>query len=92
MKGGDSTTYKRQDIPTTGYEKITLDERDDRHKAIHPTDTNTPKENMGVTWNAQSKHCKLNEFYTSHIYTFVDEADLSKKRWVRISGNKEAEE
>ena len=55
MKTGDSTTYKRQDIPTTGYEKITLGEKEDRHKGIHPTDTNTPKENMGITWSNESK-------------------------------------
>tara|TARA_B110000902_G_C13887212_1_gene429098 strand:+ start:200 stop:475 length:276 start_codon:yes stop_codon:yes gene_type:complete len=90
MKTGDSTTYKRQDIPTSGYEKITLGEKEDRHKGIHPTDTNTPKENMGITWSNESKRTKnLKEFYKTHVYTWVSEGN---KAWVRVAGTDLGEE
>lgn len=90
MKSGDSTTYKRQDIPTTGYERITLEEREDRHRASHPNDTNTHKTNMGVTWSNKSKQIKnLDKFYKTHVYTWVFEGI---KGWVKVSGNDLGEE
>tara|TARA_R110002051_G_scaffold141172_1_gene214152 strand:+ start:436 stop:711 length:276 start_codon:yes stop_codon:yes gene_type:complete len=90
MKGGDSTTYKRQDIPTAGYEKITLDEREDRHKTSHPNDNNIPKENMGITWSNESKRTKnLNAFYKTHVYTWVSEGN---KAWVRVAESDLGEE
>tara|TARA_R100001377_G_C3097726_1_gene78103 strand:+ start:50 stop:325 length:276 start_codon:yes stop_codon:yes gene_type:complete len=90
MKGGDSTTYKLQDIPMSGYEKITLDEKKDRHKAIHPADTNTRKENMGVIWSNETKRTKdLKEFYKTHVYTWVSEGN---KAWVRVAETEIGEE
>jgi len=92
MKGGDRAATKIADIPMGNYEKITLRERTARNNRLHPNDKNVPRENMGEVWKPQSKHCKLNDFYKSHIYTFIDGNDISKKGWVRIAGNKEEEE
>jgi hypothetical protein len=74
-------------------EIITITKRNELHKARHPNDLNLRKEGKGVTWSKRTaKDKKLDEFYATHIYTFVDEHDLSKKRWVRISGNVVGEE
>ena len=47
----------------------------------------------GVFWGKKGKRDKeLKQFYKEHIYTFVDENDLSRKEWVRISGFMEEEQ
>ena len=71
---------------------ITLREIHARHKRNHPNDKGVPKKGKGITWSKQSKHCTLDEFYKTHIYTFTDETDLSKREWVRITGFKGEEE
>lgn len=73
--------------------QMPITERNALHRANHPKDLNLRREGKGVTWsNITSKDKALDKFYETHIYTFVDENDLSKKRWVRISGNKGEEE
>jgi hypothetical protein len=73
-----------------GYEQITIEDRIARHKINHPNDKGVSKEGKGVTWSKKTdKDKKLDEFYETHIYTFVDENDLTKKRWVRIAGFEE---
>tara|TARA_R110000764_G_scaffold8297_2_gene28212 strand:+ start:777 stop:1007 length:231 start_codon:yes stop_codon:yes gene_type:complete len=73
--------------------ELTIIERQTKHRKLHPNDKGVPKENRGVTWSKRTeKDKKLDEFYATHVYTFVDEHDLSKKRWVRISGNVVGEE
>ncbi len=58
-----------------------------QHMLRHPNDKNTPRKNKGVIWGKKTEKDKeLDLFYKQHIYTFVDENDLSKKQWVRISG------
>ena len=58
----------------------------------HPNDKNEQSEVKGVTWSKRTQRDKdLDLFYKQHIYTFVDEKDLSKKRWVRIAGRGEEE-
>ena len=90
MKEGLDTARKYGEIPIAGYEEITIEDRKARHKKNHPNDTNTRRVDKGVTWSKKTnKDKKLNEFYETHIYTFVDEHDLSKKRWVRIAGLEE---
>ena len=66
--------------------KITLKERQADHKRRHPNDNNQ-KRTKGVYWGKRGyKDDMLDEFYETHIFTFVDENDLTKKEWVRISG------
>jgi len=73
--------------------ELTLRENQANHKKNHPTDLGLPREGRGITWsNLTERDKKLDEFYKTHIYTFVDENDLTKKRWVRISGNVVGEE
>jgi len=75
------------------YEKIPLSERQKRHKELHPNDKGVKKENKGVTWKkATAQDKKLETFYKTHIYTFVDENDISKKTWICIAGSKGEEE
>ena len=72
---------------------LTLVERANQHKERHPNDKNIRREEKGVTWSKITKRDKnLQQFYKEHIYTFVDENNLSKKAWVRISGFKGDEE
>jgi hypothetical protein len=67
--------------------ELTIIERQAKHRKLHPNDKGVPKEGRGVTWSKRTeKDKKLAEFYDTHVYTFVDENNLSKKRWVRISG------
>ena len=66
---------------------LSLTERAALHKERHPNDNGTPKENRGVIWSKLTVNDGLlEEFYKTHIYSFIDENDLSKKLWVRISG------
>ena len=64
MKSGDRNASKLQEIPMRKYEKITLQERKERHKALHPNDYNRRKVNdngepvNGITWNTAGKHTK----------------------------------
>lgn len=90
MKKGLDTATKCAGIPMAGYKQMTIEDRIARHKINHPNDIGVPKENKGVTWSKKTdKDKKLDEFYETHIYTFVDEKDLTKKRWVRIAGFEE---
>ena len=74
-------------------EKLTLTERAKQHQLRHPNDKNIRKENKGVIWgNITKKDKALDVFYKNHIYTFVDENDLSKKRWVQVAGFEGEEE
>ena len=74
-------------------QKLTIKERNKAHQLRHPNDKNIRKENKGVIWgNITKKDKALDMFYKTHIYTFVDENDLSKKRWVRIAGFEGEEE
>tara|TARA_R110000823_G_scaffold133544_5_gene262277 strand:- start:530 stop:757 length:228 start_codon:yes stop_codon:yes gene_type:complete len=67
--------------------ELTIIERQTKHRKLHPNDKGVPKESRGVTWSKRTeKDKKLDEFYATHVYTFVDAEDVSKKRWVRISG------
>tara|TARA_R100001443_G_scaffold57722_1_gene68391 strand:+ start:2517 stop:2807 length:291 start_codon:yes stop_codon:yes gene_type:complete len=96
MKKGDRNASKLQEIPMREYEKITLQERQERHKALHPNDDNIVKVNdngepvNGITWNKAGKHTKkMDKFYKEHIYTFIDR-DMNKA-WVRVAGFEEEE-
>lgn len=72
---------------------LTLIERTREHQLRHPNDKNIRREEKGVTWSKITERDKrLQQFYKEHIYTFVDENDLSKKAWIRISGFKGDEE
>ena len=65
---------------------ITLRERRARHQKNHPNDSNESKL-RGVAFRKKGRRDKeLATFFKEHIYTFVDENDLTKKEWVRISG------
>ena len=78
----------KKDIP----EQLTTKERRERHMQNHPNDENKRRENKGVTWSKKTQRDKdLKVFYNTHVYTFVDENDLTKKRWIRISGYGEEE-
>ena len=78
----------KKDIP----EQLTVKQRRDRHLSNHPNDKNIRKSTKGVTWSKKTERDKmLKQFYKEHIYTFVDEKDLSKKRWIRIAGYGEEE-
>ena len=78
----------KKDIP----ERLTVEERRERHMESHPNDNNQRREVKGVTWSKRTQKDKdLDLFYKQHIYTFVDENDLSKKRWVRIVGKGDEE-
>ena len=66
---------------------ITLRELHARHKRNHPNDKGVPKKGKGITWSKQSKHCTLDEFYKTHVYTFID-SNLTKG-WVKIGGEEE---
>jgi len=72
---------------------LTLIERTREHQLRHPNDKNIRREEKGITWSKITERDKrLQQFYKEHIYTFVDENDLSKKAWIRISGFKGDEE
>lgn len=78
----------KKDIP----ERLTVEERRERHMEMHPNDKNERRENKGITWSKKTQRDKdLALFYKTHVYTFVDEKDLSKKRWIRIAGYGEEE-
>ena len=90
MKGGDSTTYKRKEIPMGNKERMQTADRYTAHRLLHPNDDGKPK-NKKVTWgNIGKRTKKLNEFYKQHIYTFVDR-DMNKA-WVRVAGFEGEEE
>jgi|TARA_R110002012_G_scaffold12050_1_gene54106 hypothetical protein len=90
MKEGISTMYKNQDRPMQEYEFITLTERAEKHSSRHPSDSNVPKTERGVTWGKAGKRtAELKKFYKTHVYTFVDK-DMNKA-WVRIAGKEEEE-
>ena len=90
MKKGDSNAHKYQEIPMREYEKISLTERRERHMANHPNDLNERRENMGITWSKRTQRDKdLDEFYKTHVYTWVSEG---KKAWVRVAENDVGEE
>ena len=90
IKEGLSTAHKYQDRPMYEYKFITLTERTKNHVLSHPADSGLPKVERGVTWGKSGKGTKkLNEFYKTHVYTFVDK-DMNKA-WVRIAGKEEEE-
>lgn len=65
--------------------RMTLAERTKAHRERHPKDKNIRRPNRGITWSKfTTRDKRLERFYQTHIYTYVDEKDLSKKRWVRI--------
>ena len=64
MKEGISTMYKNQDRPMQEYEFITLTERAEKHSSRHPSDSNVPKTERGVTWGKAGKRtAELKKFY-----------------------------
>tara|TARA_R110001592_G_scaffold43687_5_gene141315 strand:- start:5145 stop:5408 length:264 start_codon:yes stop_codon:yes gene_type:complete len=72
---------------------LTIIERGIKHQERHPNDKNIRREGKGVTWSKITERDKrLQQFYKEHIHTFVDENDLSKRAWVRVSGFKGDEE
>ena len=78
----------KKDIP----EQLTTRERRERHMQNHPNDENKRRKDKGITWSKKTQRDKdLKVFYKTHVYTFVDEKDLSKKRWIRIAGYGEEE-
>jgi hypothetical protein len=90
MKKGDSCTFMRKGIPMANKEPMQTKDRHDAHKASHPNDDGVPK-NKGITWGKAGKASKkLDEFYKTHIYTYIDK-DMNRA-WIRIAGNKEEEE
>ena len=90
IKEGISAMYKYQDRPMLEYEFITLTDRAEKHSSLHPSDSNVPKTERGVTWGKSGKGtAELKKFYKTHVYTFVDK-DMNKA-WVRIAGKEEEE-
>ena len=84
IKKGLSTAFKYPDRPMKEAEKISLKDRAKRHAKAHPNDDNIPKENKGVQWAKSRKterDKKLNEFYKTHVYTWVSETN---RAWVAI--------
>ena len=82
--------HKYQDRPMLEYKFITLTERAKKHILNHPADLGIPKAERGITWGkAGNGTKKLNDFYKTHVYTFVDK-DMNKA-WVRIAGKEEEE-
>lgn len=72
---------------------ITLAEKRKQHSLKHPNDKNSKDKPKGVYWGKKGfRDRQLTKFYKEHIYTFVDENDLSRKEWVRISGFTEEEQ
>jgi len=72
---------------------MTLSKRRKLHSQRHPNDTNSKNKQKGIFWGKTGQRDKaLKKFYKEHIYTFVDENDLSRKMWVRISGFKGEEQ
>ena len=72
---------------------ITLAERRKNHLRNHPNDNNSKNNEKGIFWGKKGKRDKeLKQFYKEHIYTFVDENDLSRKEWVRVAGFRGEEE
>jgi len=89
MKEGMGTMHKYQEIPMRQYEKMSLTEREERHRANHPNDLNERRTNIGVNWSYTKKYKSLHEFYKTHVYTWVSEG---KKAWVRVAENDLGEE
>jgi len=80
IKGGNSTTYKRQDRSMT-YEKMPLRVRAQLHQERHPNDKNAPRKNKGVTFGKKTQRDKdLEEFHKNHVWTYID-AEMNKG-WV----------
>ena len=70
-------------------EKMTVRQRRLNHEKRHPNSNNSKKEKF-VIWSKPNK--KLEKFYEEHIYTFIDENDPSKKKWIRIAGFNKGDE
>mgnify|MGYP007032487851 CR=1 FL=1 len=70
--------------------KLTIIERQAKHRKLHPNDKGVRKEGKGVTWSKKTERDKrLEEFYETHVYTFID---INMNRaWVRIDGLGEEE-
>tara|TARA_R100001086_G_scaffold68607_1_gene32467 strand:- start:9823 stop:10113 length:291 start_codon:yes stop_codon:yes gene_type:complete len=91
IKRGLSTAAKYQERPMP-FEQMTVLERRERHMKNHPNDKNQKRKDKGITWSKKTERDKmLKQFYKTHVYTFVDENDVSKKRWIRIAGYGEEE-
>ena len=72
---------------------ITLAEKRRQHSLNHPNDKNFKGKQNGVYWGKRGfRDRQLTNFYKEHIYTFVDENDLSRKEWVRVAGFRGEEE
>ncbi len=68
-------------------EEITCKERVKQHQLRHPNDKNQ-KKTKGVFWGKRGyKDDILDEFYETHVYTFID-TDLNQG-WVYIGGEEE---
>ena len=66
---------------------MTLRERRIRHRRNHPMDANESKV-RGVAFRKKGhKDKKLEEFYDTHVYTYID-ADMNKG-WIYIGGEEE---
>ena len=66
---------------------LVLRERKIRHRKNHPMDANETKV-RGVSFRKKGyKDKKLDEFYKTHVYTYVD-SDMNKG-WVYIGGEEE---
>jgi len=66
---------------------ITMKERQADHQRRHPNDKNQ-KKIKGIFWGPKGyKDDILDEFYETHVYTFIDE-DLNQG-WVYIGGEEE---
>ena len=83
--------YGETDFAQEIKPRITLLERIKAHQLRHPNDKNERKENKGITWSKKTKKDKaLDEFYKTHIYTYVDRK--LNKGWVRVATNDEVGE
>jgi len=91
VKDRQGKTYLKE-IKVVG-DTMTLAKRHKNHRKNNPNDKNSKSKQKGVYWGKKGFRDKqLAQFYKEHIYTFVDENDLSRKGWVRISGFTEEEQ
>jgi len=82
MKTGDRNACKMQEIPMREYERMSVSERQARHKAKHPNDKNVVKPMVGITWGKiTERYNKLQDFYKAHEYV--------NGKWVCIVGEEE---
>ena len=69
---------------------ITFKESMASHKKRHPNDKNIKNPNKGIFWGKRGyKDDLLDEFYATHVYTFIDK-NLNKG-WVFIGDRGEEE-